>query len=108
MLDKFLYQASKFPDRIAVKSDNLSLSYGELLKQTSALASGIQNQGLKGECVGISLKSKTQELIACIGILLSNNHFFFIPEELEDAWWEHVPVSLLIADRDQTKTFNLK
>jgi len=103
MLDKFLYQASKFPDRIAVKSDNLSLSYGELLKQASALASGIQNQGLKGACVGISLKSKTQELIACIGILLSNNHFFFIPEQLEDAWWEHVPVSLLIADRDQTK-----
>jgi acyl-coenzyme A synthetase/AMP-(fatty) acid ligase/acyl carrier protein len=103
MLDKFLYQANKFPDRIAVKSDNLSLSYGELLREASALASGIQNQGLKGACVGISLKSKTQELIACIGILLSNNHFFFVPEEIEDAWWEHVPVSLLIADRDQTK-----
>lgn len=103
MLDKFLYQARNFPDRIAIKSDDFSLSYEELLKQSSEIALGIQNQGLRGECVGISLKSKTQELIACIGILMSNNHFFFIPEAIEDDWWEHVPVSLLISDRDQIK-----
>lgn len=103
MLDKFLYQVSKFPKRIAVKSDNLSLSYAELLNEASAVASGLKNQGLNEKCVGISLKSKTQELITCIGVLLSNNHFFFIPEEIKDDWWEQVPVNLLITDRDQAK-----
>lgn len=73
------------------------------MKQASAVSSGIQNQGIKEKCIGISLKNKTDELISCIGILLSNNHFFFIPERIEDAWREQVPVSLLITDRDQIK-----
>ncbi|WP_339750866.1 non-ribosomal peptide synthetase [Algoriphagus aquimarinus] len=103
MLDKFLYQVNQFPDRIAIKANGHSLTYGELMKQASVVSSGIQNQGIKEMCIGISLKSKTDELITCIGILLSNNHFFFIPEGIEDAWWEQVPVSLLITDRDQLK-----
>jgi|GEM_PF-5637592 len=103
MLDKFLFQANQFPNRIAIKANGHSLTYGELMKQASAVSSGIQNQGIKENCIGISLKNKTDELISCIGILLSNNHFFFIPERIEDAWWEQVPVSLLITDRDQIK-----
>lgn len=103
MLDKFLHQASKFPDRIAIKSSDLSLTYGELMKQASAVALGIQHQGITEMCIGISLKSKTHELITCIGILLSSNHFFFVPEGIEDSWWEQVPVRLLITDRDQIK-----
>jgi acyl-CoA synthetase (AMP-forming)/AMP-acid ligase II/acyl carrier protein len=107
MLDKLLFQANQFPDRIAIKAEDISISYGELMNQASAIASGIQNQGLNGYCVGISLKNKTHEVIASIGILLSNNHFFFIPEGINDIWWEQVPVNLLLTDRDQIRNSGL-
>lgn len=103
MLDKILFQANHFPDRIAIKSDNNSISYSELIAQATTIAAGIQDRELVEKCIGISLKSKAYELIASVGVLLSNNHFFFIPEGIEDFWREQVPVSLLISDREQAK-----
>lgn len=62
--------ASKFPDNIALKSENESITYKDLLTQSNRLANMLIHIGLKpGNVVGIYLNKSIEAIIAMFAIL---------------------------------------
>ncbi len=65
-------QAEKQPDKIAVVSNNVQISYGELNEQANSIAAYLQQKGIgKGKRVGLSLRRSPDLIITLLGILKS-------------------------------------
>lgn len=99
MLDSIHFHASSSPNQPAIKSESGDITYQKLYQRASDVANQLKSLGLYNSCIGINLPSKTEEIIACLGVLLSENYFFFIPKSHQSNWQEHVPVKFLISNR---------
>ncbi|GFE58372.1 amino acid adenylation domain-containing protein [Geobacter sp. AOG1] len=71
LLPHLLIETSgEFPDKDAVVFDGNSITYAELEKKSSQLASSLQQSGIKkGDRVGILLKKSIESIIALFGIM---------------------------------------
>ncbi|WP_144606035.1 non-ribosomal peptide synthetase [Algoriphagus algorifonticola] len=98
MLSEIIQISESFPVKVAIKSESETINYSTLVRKAKSIASLIQSIGIQRQCIGISLNEKSDSIIACLGVLLSNNYFFFIPPDPENKWVDHVPVKLLISD----------
>ncbi|SDC70271.1 Acyl-CoA synthetase (AMP-forming)/AMP-acid ligase II [Algoriphagus faecimaris] len=98
MLDRIHFHASSSPNQLAIKSESGDITYQKLYQRASDVANHLKSLGLYNSCIGINLPSKTEEIIACLGVLLSENYFFFLPKSLQSNWQEHVPVKFLISN----------
>ncbi len=66
----FKKQALLTPEKTAVVSDGLTLTYAELDKRTDLLAVRLKNMGVKpGDLVGICLRRSVRIVVAMLGIL---------------------------------------
>ena len=65
-------QAARTPERIAVTSEDRALSYGDLLRQSTALAHALREQGAgQGTLVGLMLPRGCEMLVAVLGVMAS-------------------------------------
>lgn len=68
--DYFELVSSKIPDSIALISQNVNLSYGELNKKADELAESLAKVGVKpGTIVGLCLRKDIDLIIAILGIM---------------------------------------
>lgn len=66
------YSAEKHPDKVAVVFKDTSVTYSELDRQSSKLALGLQQSGVKkGDRVGIMLTKSIEQIASVFGILKS-------------------------------------
>lgn len=70
LADLFETIAATVPDRPAIISDSLRLSYRELDQRTNALASGLAAQGVaRGDTVGLYMMNRAEHLEAFIAVI---------------------------------------
>lgn len=70
--EKVVHWANETPDAIAVRSAYETLTYAQLDRESSALASYLGEQGIQaGDLVGIFLHPTVSTLVCIIGILKS-------------------------------------
>lgn len=98
MWDKFFWIAENQSENPALLSDELQLTYSELLNLAKKLAASLQQRNLSQACIGIALKSKAEEAIAALAVLLSGNYFFFLPHQQGKEVLDHVPIALILTD----------
>ncbi len=88
LADLFETVAGTVPDKLAIISDSLSLTYAELDARSSALASGLAAQGLtRGDTVGLYMMNRAEYLEAFIaavklGAVPFNVNFRYRTDEL--------------------------
>ena len=64
------------PDAVAIVGDQLTLSYGALLRRASALARGLRSRGVGPEArVGIYMERCPQRVVALLGVLQAGAAF---------------------------------
>lgn len=70
--DRFTEIANKLLNKYAVKRDNESLTYGELLENAKHVAAYIISKGaVKGDIIGIDAEGTVENITAIFGILLA-------------------------------------
>jgi non-ribosomal peptide synthetase component F len=85
--DRFVTQAQKHPDRIAVKTKTLSLTYAELDKASNRVAHAIQSrrQSCK-EPIALLFKQGISLVVAVMGVLKTGKPFapvdYSLPREI--------------------------
>src|SRR5690348_16813963 len=62
--------ADRFPDRIALRFSNQSMSYKELAERSDDLARALVACGVRhGDCIGVYLNKRLESLISIFGVL---------------------------------------
>jgi len=68
--ERILARAAELPDRIALRDENATLTYGELANQVNALATKLVDCGVeKGDRVGVSLDRDVSVVVALIAAM---------------------------------------
>lgn len=72
-LDKwFLKIAAKYPDRVAISSIDGQITYGQVAKLSTALATLLKNRGIsRGSFVGICATRSVKTVISILGIVIA-------------------------------------
>ncbi len=83
LLEPYLRQCRHQPEAIALVEDSRSLTYGQLLKQSQAVAAKLQELGVKpGQPVAIHLERSIDAVIALFGVLLTGA--CYVPLDLKN------------------------
>jgi amino acid adenylation domain-containing protein len=101
---RFGKMVSQYPDRIAIKTANHVLTYGELDATANRLARAIFAQpGDAGEPVGLLLEKGAQQIAAMLGVLKAGKFFVLLdpsfPEARIAALLEDSLAKLVVANR---------
>jgi amino acid adenylation domain-containing protein len=89
--DRLIRTAAQYPDRIALASDEQSLSYARLNERTDALAQTIRSRALEPEsCIAMVGGISFDTIIGLIGILKAGHCFVHIDPEHPPARTEKV------------------
>jgi amino acid adenylation domain-containing protein len=101
--DRFVTQAQKHPDRIAVKTKTLSLTYAELDKASNRVAHAIQSrrQSCK-EPIALLFKQGISLVVAVMGVLKTGKPFapvdYSLPREITARILVQLGTSLVVTD----------
>ena len=83
LLEPYLRQCRHQPEAIALVENGRSLTYGQLLTQSQAIAAGLQEMGVKpGQPVAIHLERGIDATIALFGVLLTGG--CYVPLDLKN------------------------
>ena len=83
LLEPYLRQCRHQPEAIALEENGRSLTYGQLLSQSQAIATGLQEMGVKpGQPVAIHLERGIDATIALFGVLLMGG--CYVPLDLKN------------------------
>jgi amino acid adenylation domain-containing protein len=83
LLEPYLRQCRHQPEAIALVENGRSLTYGQLLTQSQAIAAGLQEMGVKpGQPVAIHLERGIDATIALFGVLLKGG--CYVPLDLKN------------------------
>jgi len=83
LLEPYLRQCRHQPEAIALVENGRSLTYGQLLTQSQAIAAGLQEMGVKpGQPVAIHLERGIDAAIALFGVLLTGG--CYVPLDLKN------------------------
>ncbi|MBC6365703.1 AMP-binding protein [Algoriphagus sp. AK58] len=99
MWDRLLDLRKSLGNQPAILGPERSLSYTQLIDEALRAAAFFQARSLSYQVIGISLESKTEEVICALSVLLSGNAFFFIPHQPASDLLSQVPLGLLVTDR---------
>lgn len=72
LADVLLARAQRHPDRIAIESQGLSLSYQDMMARASNVAGLLRAEGVEpGDRVGVALSANAETLISVIGLWIA-------------------------------------
>ncbi|MGE7828260.1 amino acid adenylation domain-containing protein [Paenibacillus sp. NPDC093718] len=72
----FMRRARRFPEAMAIFSEERNLTYGELLTESMAIAGWLRKQGiLKGELVAVLMHKGWEQVAAVLGILMAGGAY---------------------------------
>ncbi len=109
ILDLFKKNVDKYPDKIAVRSKNTSLTYSEMDSRTNRIAHALKKRGIGREDVVAFMLPRTENLLCALyGILKSGAAFLPIDPEYPPERIAHVLTDshakyIVIADADKEK-----
>ncbi|MFN0055393.1 MAG: amino acid adenylation domain-containing protein [Planctomycetales bacterium] len=90
--DPFVSQAQAQPERIALISSTINLSYGELQQRSLAVAARLAESGIKpGDLVPIVMEKGWEQVVAVLGVLQAGGAYVPIdantpPDRLQTLW----------------------
>jgi acyl-CoA ligase (AMP-forming) (exosortase A-associated) len=83
--------ASRYPDKIAVKHKEQSITFGRLYEDSLKMRGFLRNLGIKkGERVGILLDKSIEQLISMFGISMAGAVFVFLNPILKNKQIEYI------------------
>lgn len=82
IIELLIKQKDLIPNQLAVKDEEESFSYEKLFDEVISLASNIKNLGLIKQPIIVKVNRKAESLIAFYAILLSNNYFIPVDEDI--------------------------
>ncbi|CQR72349.1 Surfactin synthase subunit 1 [Sporomusa ovata DSM 2662] len=109
IVDLFKKNVGKYPDRMAVICNNISLTYAELNRQTNRIAQALKKRGIGREDVVAFMLPRTENLLcALFGILKAGAAFLPIdpeypPERITHVLTDSQAKYIVIADADKEK-----
>lgn len=98
MWDRFLDLGKNLGHHLALVGPDRTLTYAQLIEEVYNGASFFQSRSLTDQVIGISLASKTEEVICALSVLLSGNAYFFMPHEPAADLFSQVPMGLIVTD----------
>lgn len=105
IVDRFLEQVKKTPDRVAVRETRYSLTFEELSHKVDLFAWKMQNEcGENPVAIGVCMKRSIDAVVSILAILRSGNHYIPIdpiyPKERIQRILDDSNATLLITHRD--------
>jgi amino acid adenylation domain-containing protein len=93
---RFAQVAKQYPERVAIASDELSLTYAELDARSEAVAAGLRAAGVEhGAYVALLMERSALALVAVMGVLKAGAAYLPI-----DGTWPAERVAFALADAD--------
>lgn len=108
IIDIFENIVNKYPNKVALKADNISYTYKELNLKARQLAAGLQLKGCKLEDrIGLLLKRSPDFIIAVLGILKAGGAYVPIdinyPKERINYIIENSDIKIILSEKSYTE-----
>lgn len=108
--ERILAKASEHPERIALKDDEQTLTYQELVYQSQSLAQQLMDAGVQpGDRVGVALERNVNVVVAMLATMLAGAAYVPIdvnfPETRKQHIYDDADLRLVITQRDGEKPF---